>query len=279
MFSKLRLPRAIQIFLISCVLLFLGSIYVHKIEPNWLEVNQIDITLPNLDRAFSGYRIVQLTDLHVGEGIERDQLDRIVDTVNALQPDTIVLTGDYITRSPEPQIDLLTTALSGLQARDRIIAVFGNHDVFDNAAAVTQSLTTAGVKLLENKVYTLHRDRATLHIAGLGDVWAGLNKLDRVLAQLPDTGAAIMLVHEPDIADETAAVGRFGLQLAGHSHGGQIRLPFYKKFPLYGRKYPSGRYQVGDMVQYTSRGVGMSKLHVRLNCRPEISVFNLVTSS
>ncbi len=277
---KLKIPRPFQLILAICVLLFLTSIYAHKIEPNWLEVKQIEITLPNLDREFTGYRIVQLTDLHIGDGIDRAQLTKIVKVVNAQNPDLIVLTGDYITRNPELQAKLLTSTLAGFQARDRTLAVLGNHDAFNgNAPSVRKSIFNSGVTLLENEVYTAKRNGATLSIAGVGDVWAQQAKLDRVLAQLPTTGAAIMLAHEPDFADETAATGRFGLQLSGHSHGGQVRIPFVKKkYPDYGTKYPIGRYQVGNMIQYTSRGVGFPGIHARFNCRPEISVFNLAAS-
>jgi uncharacterized protein len=276
---KLRLPKAIQVLLASCVLLFLTSIYAHKIEPNWLEVKQISIALPHLDRAFAGYRIVQLTDLHVGDGIDRAQLAKIVATVNAQNPDLIVLTGDFISRNPARQAKLLTSTLAGFQAHDGSLAVLGNHDVFDDhGPSVRRSIIRSGVALLENTVHTLHRNGATLHIAGVGDVWYGAAKLDRVLTQLPPTGAAIMLAHEPDFADETAATGRFGLQLSGHSHGGQVRLPLINKYPPYGRKYPIGKYQVGEMIQYTSRGVGSPGIHARFNCRPEISVFTLVAN-
>ncbi len=285
---KLKLPRlcfsavplTIQLILATCVLLFLTSIYAHKIEPNWLEVKQIEITLPNLDREFTGYRIVQLTDFHIGDGIDRAQLTKIVKVVNAQNPDLIVLTGDYITKNPELQSKLLTSTLAGFHARDRTLAVLGNHDVFDdNAPSVRRAIVKSGITLLENTIYTAKRDRATLHIAGVGDVWYGAAKIDKVLAQLPQTGAAIMLAHEPDFADETAATGRFGLQLSGHSHGGQVRIPFFKKkYPPYGHKYPIGRYRVGEMIQYTSRGVGFPGVHARFNCRPEISVFNLAAS-
>jgi uncharacterized protein len=111
----------------------------------------------------------------------------------------------------------------------------------------------------------------------VGDVFEEEDDLDLVLTQLPPTGAAIMLAHEPDFADETAATGRFGLQLSGHSHGGQIRIPFINRGfrPKLARKYPIGRYQIGNMTQYTNRGIGTVKVYARFNCRPEISVFTL----
>uniref|UniRef100_UPI0037BE6BDF metallophosphoesterase n=1 Tax=Chamaesiphon sp. VAR_69_metabat_338 TaxID=2964704 RepID=UPI0037BE6BDF len=171
----------------------------------------------------------------------------------------------------------LAPVLATMNPRHGIFSVLGNHDVFNDAEPIRTAIKQAGIVLLENTIFTIHRDLATLNIAGVGDVFAEEDKLDRVLAQLPTTGAAIMLAHEPDFADETAATGRFGLQLSGHSHGGQIRIPFYDGYlPELARNYPLGRYQVKDMVQYTSRGIGTIKLYARFNCRPEISVFKLV---
>jgi uncharacterized protein len=276
---RLVLVRSIKVLLMGCVLIFLGSIYAHKIEPNWFEVNHIELTLPKLDRAFNGYRIVQISDLHAGDGIDRSQLEKVVDAVNAQHPDLVVITGDHVSRLPRQHIELLDT-LAKLHPRDLTISVLGNHDVYNDPTPIRKAIERVGITLLENNIYTLKRDLATLHIAGVGDVFTEQDQLDRVLAQLPPTGAAIMLAHEPDFADETAATGRFGLQLSGHSHGGQIRLPIYKGYtPLLARKYPLGRYQVGKMIQYTNRGIGMIKIYARFNCRPEISVFNLVASS
>jgi uncharacterized protein len=275
---KLLLFRAIQVVLIGCALIFLVSVYSHKIEPIWFEVNQIDLALPKLDRAFNGYRIVQISDLHAGDGIDRAQLERVVAAVNDQNPDLVVITGDHVSRKPRQHIELLDT-LAKLHPRDRTISVLGNHDVYNDPEPIRQGIRQAGITLLENNVYTIDRGGATLHIAGVGDVFAKQARLAEVLAQLPATGAAIMLAHEPDFADETAATGRFGLQLSGHSHGGQIRLPFYDGYlPEFARHYPIGRYQVGPMVQYTNKGIGTIKIYARFNCRPEISVFNLVAS-
>ncbi len=275
---RLFLVRATQVLLIGCALIFATSVYVHKIEPNWLEVTNNTVELSKLDRAFNGYRIVQITDLHSGDGIDRHQLETVVEIVNAQKPDLVVITGDHISRLPRQHLELLDT-LAKLQPRDLTISILGNHDVFNDPTPVRAAIKQAGITLLENNIYTIKRGDATLHIAGVGDVFFEQDKIDRVLAQLPATGAAIMLAHEPDFADKAAATGRFGLQLSGHSHGGQIRIPFYGGYlPELARNYPLGRYQVKDMVQYTSRGIGMIKLYARFNCRPEISVFNLVAS-
>ena len=106
-----------------------------------------------------------------------------------------------------------------------------------------------------------------------------MDEFDKVMRTLPADGAAILLVHEPDFADLSAATGRFDLQLSGHTHGGQIVLPLVGPpiLPSMGRKYPSGEYRVNDMLLYTNRGIGVTTVNARFNCRPEITVFNLET--
>lgn len=272
---RLKLSRLLQIFAIGCALVFSLSIYVHKIEPNWFEVKQIAVSLPNLDPAFAGYKIVQISDLHAGDRIDRAQLMRVVDAVNEQSPDLVVVTGDHVSRKPRQHVEMLDV-LAKLRPRDRTLAVLGNHDVYNDPTPIRTALKAAGVTLLENTVYTLERGNAKLSIAGVGDVFAQEDKLEQTIAQLPATGAAIMLAHEPDFADEAAATGRFGLQLSGHSHGGQVRIPFYDGYvPELAQKYPLGRYQVGKMIQYTNRGIGTIKIYARFNCRPEISVFTI----
>lgn len=130
---------------------------------------------------------------------------------------------------------------------------------------------------LNNAVHTLQRGSALLNIAGVDDMWERKARLEDVLADMPREGAAVLLAHEPDFADISAASGRFGLQISGHSHGGQVIAPFIGplQLPLYAKKCPPGRFQVGRMTQYTNRGIGMLQPHVRLNCRPEITVYTL----
>ena len=115
----------------------------------------------------------------------------------------------------------------------------------------------------------------------MDDHWVGADRLDLVLERLVPNAPAILLAHEPDFADSSAATGRFALQLSGHSHGGQISLPGLGPplLPFLGQRYPRGRYQVGSMVQYTNRGVGMIRPYGRLNCRPEITLIGLRASA
>jgi len=108
-----------------------------------------------------------------------------------------------------------------------------------------------------------------LHVAGVDDVWERQDRLDLVLKATPEAGAAILLAHEPDFADVSAATRRFDLQISGHSHGGQVIIPLRGPplLPRYAKKYPMGLCQVGSMMQYTNRGVGMVPPRVRFNCR------------
>ncbi len=254
-----------------------GFAYATLVEPDWIDVTRLSLRLPRLAPAFCGYRIVQLSDIHMGDWMNAERLSTVVRLANAQSPDLVAITGDFVTRRAESHMRDLLSGLCRLEARDGVVAVLGNHDHWSGAQSVRDELAASGVCELANKVVICHRAGAQLSIAGVDDITVGRDRLDLVLARLPADGAAILLAHEPDFADDSAATGRFGLQLSGHTHGGQIVAPFLGPLllPSFGRKYPSGRYQVGDMVQYTNRGVGMVSPFVRLNCRPEITVFEL----
>jgi predicted MPP superfamily phosphohydrolase len=146
---------------------------------------------------------------------------------------------------------------------------------------VRQALSAAGITDLHTCVHTIHRGEAHLHIAGLDSAVWRQDSLDTVLDQLPQDGAVVLLAHEPDTADFNAPTGRFDLQLSGHSHGGQVHLPFIGMpvLPSYGQRYPSGRYQVGEMTLYTNRGLGTTGPLVRLGAPPEISLITLHSPS
>jgi predicted MPP superfamily phosphohydrolase len=213
----------------------------------------------------------------MGTWLNRQRLAEVVRLVNAQQPDLVAITGDFLNYHSEMHVEDLIAPLSRLQAQDGTVVVFGNHDYWAGSCQVRRVVREANLIDVNNDVYSIERNGVGLHIAGVDDFWEGQTRLDLVLKRLPSTGPAILLAHEPDFADISAATGRFAMQISGHSHGGQIVLPFIGPpvLPHMGQKYPSGRYQVGSMVQYTNRGVGMSRLQIRINCRPEITTFIL----
>jgi uncharacterized protein len=254
-----------------------ASAYARVVEPIWVDISHVALTLPRLDAAFHGYRIVQFSDIHMDSWMTPDRLADVVQLVNAQQPDLIAITGDFVTLNAPAFTTSLTVVLSGLSASDGVVAVLGNHDHWSSSMLIRDVIHDSGMHDLTNASHTVVRGNAMLHIAGVDDIWAGDPQLDAVVAQLPHSGAAILLAHEPDFADVSADTGRFDLQLSGHSHGGQVRMPLFG--PIHtvylGAKYVAGRYQVGKMIQYTNRGIGMLSPHVRFSCRPEITVFTL----
>jgi predicted MPP superfamily phosphohydrolase len=255
-----------------------GLIYAREVETRRVEVKSVTLTLPRLAPEFDGYRLVQIGDLHLDDWTRPERLRGITQKVNEQRPDLVAITGDFASYSAE-QLDAqrLTDALRALRARDGCVAILGNHDYLTDVKLVRRCIREGGVTELINGVHTLKRDNAALHVAGIDDVMEGRSRLDLVLEKLPEEGAAILLAHEPDFADVSAATGRFDLQLSGHSHGGQIGVPLLRRLvlPPFSQRYIRGLHEVGGMILYTNRGLGFVHLRLRFLCRPEITVFTL----
>jgi predicted MPP superfamily phosphohydrolase len=252
--------------------------YLTKIEPEAVEITKVTIPLPNLPEAFDGYSVVQISDWHLGEWMTLDRMLDIARQVNDLKPDVILMTGDFISKNQYHLHQKLTRAMSAFHARDGIFAVLGNHDYWVRNNAVARAIQAAGnCRLLLNSNAVICRDGTALHIAGIDDVWEGRHDLDAALQGIPAGSAVILLAHEPDKAEAAAATGRVGLQLSGHTHGGQIRLPFKGALvlPDLGEKYDMGLFNINGMGLYVNRGIGMVAPYVRFNCRPEITHFTL----
>jgi hypothetical protein len=281
-FSRRDFLKMARYFFLSFFMVGSGGLaYGIFIEPEELDVKEVEIILPRLAHQFSGYRIVQFSDLHMGGWMNGERLRKVVDVVKKQQPDLVVITGDFFNGPVWDEnlihaADELVLELSRLTADFKTLGILGNHDYWSDAGEARKALQRCGVIEIGNGHYSLERDGQELHIAGVDDIWYEHDDLDEVLSKLPETGESILLAHEPDFADKSAKTGRFGLQLSGHTHGGQIVLPFIGApvLPRLGQKYPAGLYKVGDMWQYTNRGVGMS-LPIRFNCPPEITVFTL----
>lgn len=267
-------------FLCLCLVISL-ILYSILIESQWIEINYLQLTLPHLAAEFDEYRIVQISDIHTDKWMNKERLSCIFRLVNEQKPDLIAITGDFVTRNQQQFIPNLRDTIGQLAPKEETVAVLGNHDHWADPKAVKQVLEQTGIVNLDNSVYTSRRGSAKLYIAGVDDILVGFDRLDLVLNQLPSNDAAILLAHEPDFADTSAATKRFDLQLSGHSHAGQVRLPFLKPFllPPLGEKYYAGLYQVGDMILYTNRGIGVNILPLRFNARPEITVFTLVVQA
>ena len=270
------------LFRLAAGALLLGAfVYARYVEPGWVAVRRLELTLPRLAPEFDGYRIVHMSDIHMDRWMTPRRLTKIVGLVNDQGPDLVAATGDFVTfsqlASTAHLAPLLTAPLSGLRAPDGVVAVLGNHDHRAGAEKVRPHLRNAGIIELANEVLGIQRGPSAFSVAGVDCMYMGKDGLGAVLDGLPENGAAVLLAHEPDFALSSAATGRFDLQLSGHSHGGQVRLPFFGAllYPRHSGTYPDGLNEVRGMYAYTSRGLGTVLSRLRANCRPEISVLTL----
>jgi predicted MPP superfamily phosphohydrolase len=254
--------------------------YAWRIETRWLHVNHLTFSLPGLPPAFDGYRIAHISDLHLSARIIRDHLPNIVAAVNRERPDLIAITGDYVTHHRDNFWEMCPV-LAQLRAPDGVWSVLGNHDLCAGAESVIDVLNAAGIRTLRNQHHLLQRCGEQLVLAGIDDVVWGQPDLAATLDGLSAHSRAVLLAHEPDFARDAAIDPRIVLQLSGHGHGGQIRVPGINKplfLPSFATQYPVGEYQVGGMTLYVTRGLGVSLLHMRFNCRPEIAIITLTRS-
>ena len=241
------------------------------------EIVPLTIESDKISKEFDNYKIIHITDIHLGQWITKEKLDGVVDIINKLEADSIVLTGDYVSYQANEYLEDLKDALKRLKAKDAVLSVLGNHDYWTNPEAIKDVLKKSGIINLENEIYTINRNGEQLQIAGIDCVTEGNDDIRKIEENLDYDHPAIMLVHEPDFADTTCKLKPFILQLSGHSHGGQITIPWIRT-PIRGknfRKYPSGEYKVKDMTQYTNRGLGTNMFWFRINCPPEITEIKL----
>jgi predicted MPP superfamily phosphohydrolase len=242
-------------------------------------------SIRNLPDAFQNFRFVQISDIHLAEYTETWFLEKMIAQVNALHPELVLITGDFISRGPLPHPSAWRAAgvcaeiLSTLKAPQRF-GILGNHDASVGAGHVIDPLRAHGTPVLVDSYFPLERGSDHLWLCGTDD--AGVNHPDLNLAVPPYTGAPVILMcHEPDYADHVVRHPRFSaidLMLSGHSHGGQIRLPLVGPLilPPMGQLYVEGLFRFGHMQLYVNRGLGTVGLPFRLNCPAEITHITLV---
>lgn len=239
--------------------------------------------LPRWPEKLNGFMVAVLSDFHYDPYFSRHPLHAAIPLVNNLRPDLIAFTGDFVTvpnfgdeakgaLAAEPCADLLRrmTAPHGLWA------VLGNHDECTDHKHVTRALEAQNIRVLANQSEAIEQNGGRFWLAGVNDVLSNTADLPKTLRRVPMGEAVILLAHEPDFADESSHYP-IDLQLSGHSHGGQVRIPFLPPLflPELAKKYVWGRYQVGSLPLYTTAGIGTIELPVRLNCPPEITLLTL----
>jgi uncharacterized protein len=261
------------------MVLYSGEFARHEVDI----VNRT-IGIKRLPGAFHGFRIVQLSDFHLDEFTEPYFLERVVKRVNDLEADLVLLTGDFITRGSVTFFAAHHAAfrcaeILRMLAAPQVYAVLGNHDVAVNASLVLEALTQFHIPVLVNKYVAIERSDSRLWLCGLEDPGTSHPDMNQAVPETPDA-PVILMAHEPDYADTVMQHprGKFvDLMLAGHSHGGQVRLPWAGPLilPPMGQKYVQGHFHFDQMQLYVNRGLGTVGLPFRLNCPPEITVLTL----
>ncbi|MDQ0243954.1 putative MPP superfamily phosphohydrolase [Bacillus fengqiuensis] len=258
-----------------------GYMYARYIEPRQLDVVEQTITSPNIPESFHNVKILQFSDIHLGLSYNLPLLERLVEKMNILSPDIVLFTGDLID-IPNEYLHMKKVApiLKQVYAPLGKFSIFGNHDHGGYGTEMyKQIMHDSEFKLLVNEVVHIRLvDNSYIAIGGLDDILLGKPSYAHTLGQLSKDIFSIIMVHEPDVAQKVALYP-VDLQLSGHSHGGQIQIPFYGPLitPPLSTLYREGMYEVGDskMQLYVNRGLGTTRLPFRFLAKPEITLFTL----
>jgi len=257
-------------------------IYSFFVERRQIVTNTVQISMfkNRENHPFRGTRIVHFSDVHFGFYFNKKALASVISEIKQLNPDIICFTGDLVDDNNEG-LDECIELFRDLAPPLGIFAVLGNHDYTRTGInSVGDFWKKSHVELLINRHHTIERGGQKIHIAGIDDVINGTADLKQALQGTTERDDVILLAHEPDFADITSLSPQVKLQLSGHSHGGQIRLPIFGHLivPPLGTKYVDGYYKAeyGDLHVYTNRGIGTTRLPIRFLCHPEITVIELV---
>ena len=256
-------------------------------EPGELRVTHRSFPIRDLPESLDRLRVLQFSDLHHGPWLGLDHVRDVVRRANALRPDVILLTGDYISDSPR-YIEPAVEALSALRANVGIVGVLGNHDWWDHGRPMKAAFARHGLPLIDNDRLFITPDRMIVGrategvcLAGVGDLWEDAQDFRAALGGLPESMPRLLLSHNPDTAEEPGfllAHARVDLMISGHTHGGQVWVPGLGTPILpskFGQKYAAGLVQGPQCPVFISRGIGVSGLPVRFGVPPELVMMEL----
>ena len=234
------------------------------------------IRLPHLSPALDGFRIALMSDHHLFPFTPRELVEHAMNQANALRPDLILLAGDYVC-TDEESIRELAPILGQLNAKYGVFAILGNYDCWRQPDLIGAQLAAQSIEVLLNRGLHVGPSAGRLFLAGLGSVWRGMPDPIRAFANYREGNVALAVVHEPDYFPTMVRLTPIDLQLSGHSHGGQIRIPALGPvvLPPWGRIYHTGLYELNGRFVYTGRGLGMVELPLRFDCPPELTEITL----
>ena len=277
-----RLRRALRLSLVVRLGVVTLALWAFVIEPRRLMVHSATLTLPGWPSALVGLRVVAISDLHVGgPHMSLARLARVVARANELEPDVIVLLGDFVSTARvggSPDVAAIGTTLGQLRARLGVYAVLGNHDWWHGGPEVRRALSANGIAVIDDEAVPIVREGARAWLVGIADFTTQHPHPARMLEekQLPVEEPIICITHDPDVFPRVPA--RVALTLAGHTHGGQVRVPFFGApvVPsVYRQRYVAGLVHEAGHQLFVTTGVGTSILPVRFGVVPELAVLTI----
>ncbi|MEH6957140.1 metallophosphoesterase [Neobacillus drentensis] len=279
---RIFLKRTFGSFLTVLGLSSGGYLYANRIEPSLLDIQKLQIKHPLIPNSFDGIKIIQFSDTHLGFQYNLHQFNKLVEKINLLKPDIILFTGDLMNEPNQyTEINKLIPILKKLHAPLGKYCIFGNHDHGGYGSDIYRNImeTTDFTVLLNESAPIKLKDGSTIYLLGIDDAMLGKPNLPLTLKNVPKDTFKILLSHAPDLA-ETASQYPVHWQLSGHSHGGQIKIPFFGALvtPPFAQIYPEGLYSIGEnnpLSLYVNRGIGTTRLPFRFMSKPELSIFTL----
>lgn len=278
--KKLFRRILITLAVILAVLTLLAG-YSYFIEPNRLIIKEKDLKIPRWSKRLDGFRIVAISDIHGGSNnVTEKRLRELVEKANAQKPDIIVLLGDYVSevrfKSKDLRMPVKTIAdnLQGFEAKYGVYAVVGNHDWWYDERLVRREFQRVGIEFLENEVREIKVNDESVWLWGVEDFWKQRRVPTDALKTIVDKKNIIALMHNPDSL--LKAPNETSLMLAGHSHGGQVKFPFYGAIAFVNdERFTAGEAIVDGKHIFVTSGVGCSGPQIRFNVPPEIAVLKL----
>lgn len=252
--------------------------YAREIEPSLLDIHEEVISSKKIPTEFNQFKIVQFSDTHMGFQYDLGQLEKLVHTINDQKPDMIVFTGDLVDAPNDYNWNTtLIRTLGSLKAKYGKYWIYGNHDHGGYGTDIVKNtMDQSGFKLLKNQHVNINKGQESFVLAGIDDMMLGDPNLEKTMHGIDPSLFTLLLAHEPDFADKTVNYP-VDVQLSGHSHGGQVRLPIIGHLytPMYAEKYVKGKHQIDQLTLYVTKGIGTTRLPYRFLCKPEIYVFTL----
>ena len=262
--------RHVFISILTVALLLLAYTFI---EPYWIDLKTTYIKSSDISENFNVTKIIFVSDIHHGPYFSKDRVRKLVERINKLNPDIILLGGDYVHRDPQYIIPCFEE-LSKLKANLDVFGVLGNHDHWENAELTSHEMKKAGIKELDNKAVWLYKNSDRIKVGGVGDLMEDVQNINPTIKDTKKNDFVILLSHNPDYI-EKLQTDKVDLMLSGHTHGGQVTL-FGFFAPLipsaYGQKYRTGLVETAQIKLLISNGIGTITPPVRFFARPQINI-------